>query len=58
MLPAWLVPLVVQLGSKLIEEGFKAAAGKPDHKKIQIFDKIEKKDAQLAQKMRENDETH
>lgn len=57
-LPAFLIPLIVQLGSKLIEEGFKAATSKPEHKKIQIFDKIEKKDAELTKKMREKHETH
>ena len=58
MIPAFVIPLIVQLGSKLIEEGFKAATKQPAHKKIQIFDKIEKKDAELSKKMREKDETN
>lgn len=57
MLPAFVIPLIVQLGSKLIEAAFKAAESKPDHTKIQIFDKIEKKDAELTKKMRGTHET-
>ena len=57
MIPAFLIPLIVQLGSKIIEEGFKAANKKPEHQKIQIFDKIEKKDSQLNGRMRKHNET-
>lgn len=53
MIPAFLIPLVVQLGAKLIEKAFEQAEKKPTHKKIAIFDKIEKKDQELTKKMRE-----
>ena len=57
-MPVWLIPLIVQLGSKLIEEAFKQLGKKCPEDQVKIFDKIEKKDRELTHKMREHYEKH
>jgi hypothetical protein len=57
-MPVWLIPLIVEVGSRLIEIGFKHLGKKCPQDQVKIFDKIEKKDNQLTQKMRETYEKH
>ena len=52
-MPVWLIPLLVQAGSKVIEMAFKAATAKSPTDQIVIFEKIEKKDMAMSQKLRE-----
>ena len=52
-MPVWLIPLIVQVGSKVIEMAFNAATKKSPMDQVKIFDKIEKKDKVMSQKMRE-----
>ncbi len=56
-MPVWLIPLIVQVGSKVIEMAFNAATKKSPEQQVQIFDKIEKKDTQLTLNMRKHNET-
>lgn len=56
-MPVWLIPLIVQLGSKVIEAAFASANKKCPEDQIKIFDKIEKKDTTLTQNMRKHNET-
>ncbi len=52
-MPVWLIPLIVQVGSKVIEMAFKAVTKKSPTDQIVIFQKIEKKDKAMSQKLRE-----
>jgi hypothetical protein len=50
-MPVWLIPLIVQIGGKVIEMAFNAATKKAPVDQIKIFDKIAKKDKVLSQDM-------
>ena len=51
-MPVWLIPLLVDLGSRIIEAGFKAATKKCPTDQSKIWDKIGKKDKEMSDKMR------
>jgi len=53
MIPAFLIPLIVQIASKTIELAFNAATKKKPTQQIQIFEKIDKKDKVMSQKLKE-----
>jgi hypothetical protein len=56
-MPVWLIPLIVQLGSKIIEVAFTAATKKCPADQAVIFDKIEKKEAQVTKNVGKHNET-
>ena len=53
MIPAFLIPLLVQVASKAIEVAFNAATKKNPAQQVKIFEKIEKKDKAMSLKLKE-----
>ncbi len=51
MIPAFLIPIIVQLGSKLIDKAFSETEKKPAHKQQGVWDKLYAKDKGAYKKM-------
>jgi len=49
-MPVWLIPLIAQLGSKVIEMAFKSATKKCPEDQVKIFAQIDKKVGKLDEK--------
>lgn len=48
-MPAWLIPIIVQIGGKLIDLAFDALAKKPADVQTKCLDKIEECDKHRAE---------
>lgn len=51
MIPAFLIPIIVQLGSKLIDHAFSETGKKPAHTQQGVWDKLYAKDKKAYKKM-------
>ncbi len=51
MIPAFLIPIIVQLGSKLIDKAFSETEKKPAHTQQGVWDKLYAKDKSAYKKM-------
>jgi hypothetical protein len=52
MIPAFLIPLIVQVASKVIDVAFNATEKKSPEVKFSVYDKLLKKDRKAYGKMR------
>ncbi len=51
MIPAFVIPLLVQVASKVIDMAFDATKKKPEHKQQGVWDKLYAKDKSAYKKM-------
>jgi hypothetical protein len=50
MIPAPLIPIIIQIATKLIDYGFKKLESLPEDKKSKCLDKIEENDRKALEK--------
>ena len=54
MIPIVLIPLLTKVASRVIDMAFDALEKQPEEKKVQVYDKIMKKDKKAHDKLKGN----
>lgn len=57
-MPVWLIPIIINLGSRVIDMMFDRIEQLPPEKKSKVLNKIEKQDEKNSKKAEEQHEKH